>query len=321
MLPQNKARLILFSLTMIVAVGLFLFRWFKLKDQQIKETIQVEVKERVGEVDKTRFVDKEITLIQKKNYERRLCDISNIVISWIIFGFGMQPWRLLETSAFFGYFLTLIVPLLPISIIGFSILGFKLQKNDFDWLLIMEADTESKIWRLNVVEYFIKDGVKYAKAESLQDAMNDNFTAILIDVERERFWVAQLNDQECKPIFAEDVEFTGDTVKIQTYIRDGAIITRELIDSQNEREIASKDSLNKIIKKQELDIGILEDTVNLLKSQRKKGIIEKTAERIAVFFNQFDELAGLSPDEKYMGKKIADAVFDEELKQEVVVKT
>ena len=302
MQPQNTARIVILVISLLVALSLYLIRTFVYKDKRITEEGQTYIDDEGKEVK-----EKSMTLIQKMNYERKFTDIINVIISWVLIMFGVaQPWGILEYNSLLGVCITLLVGLLPIAIFGGYFFGFKLQKNDFDWMLVLHADTEDKVFKLFTVEYFMEGGVKYVKADTLKDAENENFQAVLIDVERERFWKAQLNGMELQPVFAEDMMVTDDAVIIQTHMRDGAIITTELLDSGDEREIANKESMKDIIKEQEQDIIILEDENNILKSQRKKGIITKTAERIAVYFNLFDELAGLTTSEKHASDSARD---------------
>lgn len=307
----NIARIVFTIITLLVAIGLFLLRKFVYKDEETEQKVTVE---RKGKDGKIKLKKETVKLIQKKNYERRVVDVVNVVVCWYIFLLGfIQPWQWMENSTFFGTFTLFLGLLIPPLFIGGGYLGFKLQKNDFDWLLILDPDVESKVFKIKSVETFIKDGIKYIKAENLKDAMNENFTAIIIDVQRDRFWKAHLDDVECEPVFADDLKMTKDKIEIETFIRGGGVITTELLDSTTEREIHKKDSMSEIIKEQELIIVEQEDLINYLKAQQKKGIIEKTAERVAVVFNLFDELAGLSVSEKQKKSAIMDALIKEPL--------
>ena len=290
--PNNTARLIMLGITIVFCLALYLIKKTILKDNVMREE-QKYLDEEGKEQTET------FTLVQKKNFERKRLDYINAIITWIFLTFGVaQVWELLQYSVVFGIALTLLAGLLPIAVFGGYFFGFRLQKNDFDWLLILHADTEEKVFKLYTIEYFTKNGIKYVKADTVKDAENENFQAILIDVERERFWKAHLNGMEAQPVFADDMMITDDAVMIESHKRDGAIITAELLEGKDERDIANKTSMKKIITEQEETIIALEDENNILKSQRKKGILTKTAERIAVFFTMFDDLAGLSSSER-----------------------
>ena len=293
----NIARIVFTIITLLVAVGLFLLRKFVYKDEETEQKVTIEKKGKDGKIKSTKQL---VKLVQKKNYERRIVDVVNIAVCWYVFLLGVaQPWQWIVTSAFLGTCALFLGILIPPLFFGGGYLGFTLQKNDFDWLLILDPDVESKVFKIKSAETFIKEGIKYIKAETLKDAMNENFTAIIIDVQRERFWKAHLDDIECEPVFADDMKITSDKIEIATFIRGGGVITTELLDSTTEREIHRKDSLSEIIKEQELVIMDQEDLINYLGAQRKKGIIEKTAEKIAVFFKLFDDIAGLSAREEH----------------------
>jgi len=59
-------------------------------------------------------------------------------------------------------------------------------------------------------------------------------------------------------------------------------------------------------KKQEEAIVKLEEDNHLLRSQRKKGVLDQTSRRLGVFFALFEKSAGDTTDEKEEATKLAD---------------
>ena len=95
----NIARIVMAIMAILVSLTLYLVRIKGYKDL---------VMEQEG-----------MTLIQKRNYERKVVDGVNIIISWILLLFGVvQTWRLLNYSTLFGTLVTLLAGIIPIVVFG-----------------------------------------------------------------------------------------------------------------------------------------------------------------------------------------------------------
>lgn len=300
MLGTHILRLVCAGLTPIAFfIGFALNRWkFKDEEFEIKKKHRY-IKEIEG---KTETLKEEVTATKKvlKKYERFICNVITYCSIYIFIGIGIcQVWQLLDLSPVIGSIITIIVPFLPFGVIGGWIYGYKLQKNKTNNLAIFNMKKKEKRFSQKIIHFLIdENALMYVKPETLKEVMNEVFKYILTDVRRDIFWSGVFDGVICEIIFADELKFTDDTIEIKSYIRDGAIVIEEFLRSRSERDLNKKYTLLGVLADQENEIVVLEHQNSVLKAQKKKGLLDLSAKRIAHFFKQFERRAKIpQPDD------------------------
>jgi len=311
--PQQIGRLWAAGIAVLFALILTLVRIFALKDKkEIKEAEIITLK------GTEKIIKKEkITLIEKLDWERKLCSVITILISTFIFGYGMQPWRLLDTLVIIGYVLTLGIGFLPLIAIIFLVLGRKFAPKKFDRTVIIYANEEGLEFIINTYETFVKGGIRYVKAEKLKDELNENWVAMLIDVKRDQPWNVLIDGLEYDAFFANDVRFTDNLIEIQTFLKYGGLITKELLESESEDEIKNKSIL--IAKLEEFATELVEsqNKVIILEAEQLKMTLENAAKLVVLFLKQFEDMGGFSTEKMTKAKEdIEQIIANDYLKTE-----
>lgn len=283
----NVVRIVFVVFALVVAGISYLVKKFMLKDRFVEEKVTETMTNDEG---KLVTVDKTKKSIEKQNYERIISDaiFTMIIYYFIIFGV-IQIWQLVEFNPLFGTIGIGFLSFLPLVVVGGFITGFLNQTNLFKKMMIWYAEPETKKLSVDEAEYFTNNGVRYLKAESIKEAINENFTRVDINAFNDLVWRGLLNGEECEPIFADKIKQNEDSIEITTYSCEGGIITTELAKSATEEELFEKAVLKEIIKEMAAQLKDVSKAYTLLVNEQEKHIQDEVAERLAAFLALFGE--------------------------------
>jgi len=268
----------------------------------------------------------------KHKFERRILDIASIFSIWYIaFLLVFNPWVILERNAFLGGLILIAIFTYPFGSLTAYIYGLSQQTNKFDDYLLFTNEKDVHQTTIELMETFtdpelpimkfdmeaVDDkgkkhiitrtfGVIFKRAENIKDAWNENHKVMLIDSFRDSIWKMLFDEDKCTPIWADEILEVGNKKVIQTYKRLGKEIYDCLLTAVNDIDLRQRYLIVEQNKKQEEAIVKLEEDNHLLRSQRKKGVLDQTSRRLGVFFALFEKSAGDTTDEKEEATKLAD---------------
>jgi len=268
----------------------------------------------------------------KHKFERRVLDLVSGTVVWYIAALLVfNSWFLLDIYPMLGGIILIAILTYPIGGIGAYFYGLSQKTTKFDEYLLFTDEKDVKQTVIEKLETFtdpemplikldekVKDetgkthiitrtfGVIFKKAESLQDAMNENYEIILIDSFRDNIWKLLFDDESCTPIWCDEILKVANKEVITTYKRYGKEIFDCLLTSINDIDLRQRYLIVDQNKKQEDAIVKLEEENHVLRSQRKKGVLDLVSRRLGVFFGLYEKSAGDTTDEKEEASRLAD---------------